>query len=536
MTNQLEFPRIARGPSLIGSQDLIYWRQHHSKGLSTRKSPLVVGIGEECDPVSIHGDHTYILGTNHLCAPIEVFRSFCDPHCAPTRGLWSPPLPPQKSLRRSSADFPPNIDPRPGSRFSWIPSPILLSTQAPMQPDRTDSDASFPSTDDVAIHDAFAAAPRAVLAHVVDVHCHPTDSPTDATHAAVAESPIRLCAMATRQSDQALVAALARAHPDRVVPCFGYHPWFSHWISLDTPPKPKEEHYRALFLAPAPNSDHAAAFARLLPLLPEPLALADVLADLRANLAAFPHALLGEVGLDRVCRVPYARPAAPPFSASYATAPEDDDRPGARARSPSRRRAQLAVAVDLRRGASVHSVHAQAATRALLDRMKAAHGARWLAVSVDLHSCGMSAQTWSEISTLWSRGVGDAGERAVLLAMELSDIVLRGFEVAWRPTDAGAQHSLPLTDSNRAKAHPNAFLSLSTGINARSPAYRALAAACAPDRLLVESDYYDARHSGPYTWHMLRTVAAVKGWRVEDRWDYADADVEGANEKSEEER
>ena len=74
------------------------------------------------------------------------------------------------------------------------------------------------------------------------------------------------------------------------------------------------------------------------------------------------------------------------------------------------------------------------------------------------------------------------------------------------------------------KAHPNVFLSLSTAINGRSPAHRALAAACAPNRLLIESDLYDARLAPRYAWHMLRTVAAVKGWRVESAWDYADDD------------
>ncbi len=71
------------------------------------------------------------------------------------------------------------------------------------------------------------------------------------------------------------------------------------------------------------------------------------------------------------------------------------------------------------------------------------------------------------------------------------------------------------------KRHPNAFLSLSTAINARSPAHKELIAACASDRILVESDFHDIRRSAPYTWHMLRTVAAVKGWAVEDHWDDA---------------
>lgn len=61
--------------------------------------------------------------------------------------------------------------------------------------------------------------PRNVLAHVVDVHCHPTD--TDISSSDIEELPIRICAMATRKSDQALVAQLAHTHPDKVIPCFG---------------------------------------------------------------------------------------------------------------------------------------------------------------------------------------------------------------------------------------------------------------------------------------------------------------------------
>ena len=69
------------------------------------------------------------------------------------------------------------------------------------------------------------------------------------------------------------------------------------------------------------------------------------------------------------------------------------------------------------------------------------------------------------------------------------------------------------------KKHPNVFLSLSTVINARSPSHKELIAACPADRLLVEPDFHDIRYSAPYTWNMLRTVADVRGWHVEDAWD-----------------
>jgi TatD related DNase len=58
-----------------------------------------------------------------------------------------------------------------------------------------------------------------VLRHVVDVHCHPTDSPIPLQ--SMQELSITICAMSTRPSDQVLVRELAEAHPDKVVPCFG---------------------------------------------------------------------------------------------------------------------------------------------------------------------------------------------------------------------------------------------------------------------------------------------------------------------------
>ncbi|KAI5898231.1 uncharacterized protein SCHCODRAFT_02529608, partial [Schizophyllum commune H4-8] len=67
-----------------------------------------------------------------------------------------------------------------------------------------------------------------IATHIVDVHAHPTDSLIP--HALLDDPGHTICAMATRRNDQARVAALARAHPKRVVPGFGYHPWFTHLI------------------------------------------------------------------------------------------------------------------------------------------------------------------------------------------------------------------------------------------------------------------------------------------------------------------
>ncbi len=79
---------------------------------------------------------------------------------------------------------------------------------------------------------ALAKVSRSVLEHVIDVHCHPTDSDMGATLQVVEQMPIRICAMATRRSDQRLVADLARAQPEKVIPCFGWYRSQSSWQLL----------------------------------------------------------------------------------------------------------------------------------------------------------------------------------------------------------------------------------------------------------------------------------------------------------------
>ncbi|KAL5534081.1 hypothetical protein ACEPAG_542 [Sanghuangporus baumii] len=306
---------------------------------------------------------------------------------------------------------------------------------------------------------------RDVLKHVVDVHCHPTDSEIPIN--VVDKLPITICAMATRYEDQALVADLARAHPDRVIPCFGFHPWFAHWISIKPgPPPSKEEHYRTVFLgSPEESTDVNAAKSKereileeMLPSLPEPLSLEDCINSLRQNFRAFPQALLGEVGIDRSARVPLdyrseqrkLSPFTVPFDHQLIIL-----------------EAQLAIAVEMRRNVSMHSVKSQKATLDLLEHMKNKYGPSWTDISIDLHSCGLSSESWRDIE----------------------------------------------------KSNPNIYLSLSIAINGRSPNHRRLIASASPDRLLAESDIHDLTQCTKRTWDMVLTIAEVKGWNVEEQWE-----------------
>lgn len=293
-----------------------------------------------------------------------------------------------------------------------------------------------------------------VLCHVVDVHCHPTDGP-EISHETMQNLKIKICAMATHQSNQHRVRDLALQYPDKVIPCFGYHPWFSHTVAVQHYAS-KDDHYRTLLLRNKP--EHFDAFEKLLPHLPEPRPLQDVVDELRGNLEAFPDAMLGEVGLDRTFRLPI----------DYFTSPRDLTP----FTIPLEHQlvvieAQLELAVKLGRNVSFHSVNSQQATATLFSNMRKKHSDRWCGISVDIHSCSFSPEIWRSIEN----------------------------------------------------EHPNAFMSLSIAVNGRSSSLRRLIAACSPDRILVESDYDNAAMMTPKIWEILSIIAEVKGWPVEVDWD-----------------
>ena len=61
--------------------------------------------------------------------------------------------------------------------------------------------------------------PPSVLAHIVDVHCHPTD--TDIPDGFPEDLHIKICAMSAQTRDQPLVRDIATRSSDKVTPAFG---------------------------------------------------------------------------------------------------------------------------------------------------------------------------------------------------------------------------------------------------------------------------------------------------------------------------
>ncbi|KAL1970698.1 hypothetical protein VTN77DRAFT_4342 [Rasamsonia byssochlamydoides] len=238
---------------------------------------------------------------------------------------------------------------------------------------------------------------------VFDAHCHPTDTMTSI--AAIPHMKAStLTIMATRGEDQHLVEQVASqlgrkrreqqkensSQPDgqidsteRVIPCFGWHPWFAHHIHDDLSPttsstsssssSSKIAHYRNVLTG---SSAHDDAFFLA---LPDPKPLSTLLAETRTRLLAHPTALVGEVGLDKTFRVPNV------WKPEEIQARDGSLTPGAREgrtlsiyrvtmnHQKALLKAQLQLAGELRRAVSIHSVHAHGAVLELLQELWRGH-------------------------------------------------------------------------------------------------------------------------------------------------------------------
>ena len=218
---------------------------------------------------------------------------------------------------------------------------------------------------------------------VYDAHCHPTDTVPSIDRIASMKTRA-LTIMATRGQDQSIVADFTdrlNINSDSldllktmdtgsksqafVVPCFGWHPWFSHQIfddlgSNETMEKQADKslHYRRI-ITPPPPQDHD-----FIASLPAPRPLSTLLDEIRSYLDRYPFALVGEIGLDRSFRIPESAMANDSHERDPALTPGGRD---GRRLSPYRvdidhqkriLTAQLNLAGELQRAVSVHGVAA----------------------------------------------------------------------------------------------------------------------------------------------------------------------------------
>ncbi|ERS96395.1 uncharacterized protein SPSK_01739 [Sporothrix schenckii 1099-18] len=392
---------------------------------------------------------------------------------------------------------------------------------------------------------------------IYDAHCHPTDTMAS-LHAISGMGTAALTVMSTRAQDQDLVAQLGAGDP-KVVPAFGWHPWFSYQLYDDTAagalPKGQgsgsvdlvsmedKRRHLASVLTPSPplgterddakddnqdnqdNHDKTAALLSALDALANSLPavrpLSAFLAETRQRLIDHPTALVGEIGVDKAFRVP--EPAVESGSAA-AEGLTPGGREGRRL-SPFRVQpahqvailaGQLRLAAELKRPVSVHGVQAHgllfstlAATwrghaRTVLSRRER-HQIKGIAGIEGIENDGSDSEEGAEDDGSHSND----GKVVATPKPFPPAICLHSFS---GPVDMLRQYLDPHIPSA-------IYFSFSTAVNCSTESgcqrTAQVIAACPEDRILVESDLHTA---GPAMDAALedicRRVCAIKKWTL----------------------
>ena len=298
----------------------------------------------------------------------------------------------------------------------------------------------------------------------------------------------------------------------RIVPAFGWHPWFSHHLFDETKygsvssltSEQKQTHYESV-LTPKPDD------LAFLHSLPDPRPLGDLVQHSRYHLSRYPLALVGEVGLDKSCRVPYTwRSEQKPDRDNSLTPGGREGRTLTpyRVSMDHQRKvllAQLRLAGETKRAVSLHGV--------------AAHGVLYETL----------AETWRGYERHVPSKRERLREKAALKAkagpQQVEDHVA---------TEAGPMPYPPRVCLHSFSGPPETvkqytaptipceiYFSFSTTINTWTEGsdgkVEAAVRAVPHDRLLVESDLHIAgdRMDG-YLEAVVREICKVKGWELED--------------------
>lgn len=358
---------------------------------------------------------------------------------------------------------------------------------------------------------------------VYDAHCHPTD--TMASIARIGGMKTRaLTIMATRAQDQDLVADVShdlaisnrgelRTETEgsrRVIPAFGWHPWFSHQLydgSAEELPS-KAQHYGEV-LTPAPDAEFISS-------LPEPRRVTDYLAETRQRLERYPLAMIGEVGVDKAFRLPQS------WEQSKPSAREEGATPGGRegrmlspyhVKLPHQvniLKAQLRLAGEIGRPASIHGVQAHGVLYDALESLWKGHEKEVIS---------------RRKQRLVAEGAEDFSESDEDEYDDKGEVIRKPYQpkpfpprICLHSFSGGAQ----MLNQYLHKAIPvDIFFSFSTCVNLGNEGletkFAQVIEACPDDRILVESDLHVAGEAMDYQLEQIaRKVCEVKGWKLEE--------------------
>ena len=358
---------------------------------------------------------------------------------------------------------------------------------------------------------------------VFDAHCHPTDTIPSLNNVTGMKTRA-LTIMATREQDQRLVAEfadklgvtndtitalestnLSEKLRGYIIPAFGWHPWFSHLVFVDDEDGPcsKFDHYR-MAISPSPGDDDFIAT------LPDPRSLSSLLDQTRNYLQRYPHAIVGEIGLDRAFRIP-GNEMAEGYQRDPALTPggrEGRQLSKFRVDMQHQRRilrAQLDIAAEMQRPVSVHGV--------------AAHGMVFETLRGTWRGYERRTLSRRERKQLVNVGAAHGLEDKPGADEQSSDT---DGPKPFPPRICLHSYSGP-ADTMRQYLHPSVpamiFFSFSHLVNFSSTSSKAVAViqAVPDDRILAESDLHAAGEKmDDLLENVIRTICQIKDWTLEN--------------------
>jgi len=308
-----------------------------------------------------------------------------------------------------------------------------------------------------------------------------------------------------------LTAERTCSKSQKLVPCFGWHPWFSHQMYDDSAydgaealsEEQKVQHYQSVL---TPKSEDEG----FLKALPDPRPFSHFLKQTKDYLAKYPLALIGEVGLDKGFRIPEAWLPEQKYQRDDGLTP--GGREGRRL-SPYRVSidhqkkvllAQLRLAGEMQRAVSCHGVQAHGVLFETLAETWKGHekkipSKRERKREASLEKANASVQEED----------GEDEERDNRPQPYPPRICLHSYSGPGEPVKQYTNPSIPV----------DMFFSFSTAINfgnSTSKAEEAIKAVPA-ERILIESDLHIAGdRMDQHLEDIVRKICELKEWSLED--------------------